>query len=305
MPNPETHIYSSQNPNQFVPGWHILIDEAGKPHEQLKNLLATLSIEHDGTLATIVAETQKAWLRPKDRERWEIQECFENYSTVILETAQALGIIEDLKPRQKYYDYALLHGSDIHDVKERLGYLIKLAMDEISFNSLIILSGPRPLDPTIENHEILHQQHRDLKNKINWNAKSKHPETEIEMIEYIFNQVVLPEGLQVPTYFISSPICKSSDGHIKRPTTATTVETWLATNPSPGTCLAISNQPYVIYQDAVLKNLLPTSFFLETVGPALPHNKRNTLCGEILDTIARILYEALCFIKNASNRIKN
>lgn len=51
-----------------------------------------------------------------------------------------------------------------------------------------------------------------------------------------------------------------------RPTTEDTIKKWLETNPSSGTCLAISNNPHIGYQHSVLKTYLPDEFKLETVG---------------------------------------
>ena len=65
---------------------------------------------------------------------------------------------------------------------------------------------------------------------------------------------------------------------------------------TPGNILAISNQPYVGYQNAVLQNLLPNTFGIETVGKSASPNIKITTA---LDTLARWLQQGYAFISSS------
>jgi hypothetical protein len=76
---------------------------------------------------------------------------------------------------------------------------------------------------------------------------------------------------------------------MRRATTGDTIIDWLATSPAHGDCLFISNQPYVGYQDSVMRTYIPHSFgSLETCGPQASNTTRNS---DILDDLARFLYQ--------------
>lgn len=73
-----------------------------------------------------------------------------------------------------------------------------------------------------------------------------------------------------------------------RPTTGDTVDSWLQSNLISGSCLVISNNPYVGYQDSVVRTLLPNDFKIETVG-----NKcsLSVVIAVYLDNLVRWLYQ--------------
>jgi len=56
-----------------------------------------------------------------------------------------------------------------------------------------------------------------------------------------------------------------------RPTNGYTIE-WLKLNPIPGSCIAISNQPFVLYQQTVIKILLTYLFQVESFGAVSKDN---------------------------------
>jgi hypothetical protein len=106
---------------------------------------------------------------------------------------------------------------------------------------------------------------------------------ESEMVQWAYIRSDLPKEIHV--LFVNAPK-KQRAGVWGRPQTIDTVAAWLGTNPQPGTCLGISNQPYVQYQDAVMRSLLPDTFTVETAGPAVQGEPTVAL---ILDTIAKHL----------------
>ena len=80
----------------------------------------------------------------------------------------------------------------------------------------------------------------------------------------------------------------NSQGTLVRPTTADTITEWLKTEPQPGTIIAISDQPHCLYQQAVLKALLPSNFDVETVGNG---TSEKTSVALMLDALGRALYQ--------------
>ena len=110
------------------------------------------------------------------------------------------------------------------------------------------------------------------------------------MIKLIFEQTDLPEAFRkIPVEFINTPVQATKDGGTRRPNTADTVSAWLATGPMPGSCLAVSNQPYNLYQDAIIRGSIPTTFTLETVGAGVETQKEESV-AVYLDTIARYIF---------------
>ena len=92
----------------------------------------------------------------------------------------------------------------------------------------------------------------------------------------------------IPIVFVDTPMQKTENNNLRRPNTRDTINEWLQKyNPHNGSILAISNQPFIGYQDAVLRNILPKGFSIETVGCENLENETTTI---ILDSLARWIY---------------
>lgn len=278
-----------------VPSLHTnLITFDKKPTPTFLALLSTCGIQHDGSLATIITATQKeqpeGFLRPKNKERWQLTSYFEIHTTAIIQQCAALHMLTEIKPVKMHYDYAILFGGIIQGVRARLAHLVQCWQEGVRWKQLIILTGQRPLDPNIEATTTwIDRNNGSLPIKQTWHL-TDHPLMETDMIHMVLEQSILPAAWQnIPLLIVDTPMQKKGTEFI-RPTTADTVYQWLSTHPSPGTILAISLQPLIGYQDAVLRRYLPSSFTLETVGPAAVND---LIKPEILiDTIARWLYNA-------------
>lgn len=268
-----------------------ILDNQGNPSETLLVLLDELNVKHDGTLKSIVEVTQKEWLRASGKERWDMQEKYQDKREVLFSYFKKLGLIDQIKPRSKKYDYALMLGATLPRVRDRLSYLANLWDDGVRFNKIIFLGGQRPLEDKFENKEkLLDTNNPYLPFASNWSLNGELPKTETEMMKFVFDQSNLPEEMKkLDIVFVDAPMKQKEDGSLKRPTTEDTILDWLKTNPRRGSCIAISNQPYVSYQDSILKTHLSKEFYLETVGKALDNNSdRMTM---ILDNLARYLYQ--------------
>ncbi len=169
-------------------------------------------------------------------------------------------------PAKKSYDYAVILGSTVGTMKQRIAFLEKIAQSGIQFKQVILLSGARPLDLKIE-------------------IAPEGCQTEGEALAYIWK--AHPLSKQVPWTHLDCPMITILGGQI-RPTTGDTYNLWLASKPEVGSCFMVSNQPYCHYQQLVAEALMPKEFTFETVGSASDPAKANP--AVMLDTIARCLY---------------
>lgn len=227
----------------------------------LQELLALFHIPPDQA----VIQTQKLWLQ-RGKERWEFDQRYEEMRPQVWPLFEEMGLLEEIDPTKTHYTYALVHGALLERVRDRINHLTKLWNKGIRFEKIVFLTGERSLLATEQVAEGL--------------------KTEREMVEWVYWHSDCPK--EIPVLFVNAPAKKRSDGTIVgRPQTPDTLLSWLQTAPAPGSCLAISNQPYVLYQHAILSRLLPEEFEAETVGPSAQGNLPVAL---LLDTIAKQLY---------------
>lgn len=267
-----------------------LMDIYGHPTDALSSLLNIFDIQHDRTLPSIVKETQKSWLRPAGLERWQLPNTFSQETIdCIAPHLERIGLIHEIMPSQKQYTYALFMGATLKTVIKRLAYLIKQWKEGLRFNHLVILTGQRDLIPKESIDVVLNSP---LINVINPEALKelwKSVKTETDMIQAIITHALPITILQdICVTVVDAPKKQLSDGTWRRPTTADTVICWLMNNPTPGPCIAISNQPHILYQQSVLKTILPVSFDVAAMGS---HKRISTNIAEILDALARLLYQ--------------
>lgn len=259
--------------------------------QALKNLLQETNIVYDQTFDHMVAATQQeqptGWLRPRGKERWEIAEIFAEKRTILFKQFDQLGMLAQISPTKKQYDYVLFLGATLSRVRLRLQYLFDLWENGVRFKSIVILAGQRPLDQKIEPLSAITNAHNGICTfKEDWTL-SAIPTTEIDMIKVVFEQTQLPkEWHNIPLIFINTPMKQTATG-LQRPTTEDTILAWMTQKPTPGSLLAISSQPHINYQDLVVRNYIPSSFSLETVGPA----EQSSTIAILLDATTRWLYQ--------------
>ncbi len=274
------------------------MDRDGKPSRDLLDLLALLKIPHDGTLENIVAVTQKGphqWLRPPDKERWQLEERVLEHSE---ETSQKLrfllknlGYVEQVDAHYKQYDYSVVLGATASTMRKRCAYLLEQWNNGVRWNVLVFLGGARPLDPERESPDSILGHDNKLPVCPAWQLNRQVLKTESDMIRLLWDSLDLPPGLaQVPVFFIDTPLQIRSDGSMRRPTTADTLYDWLKLCPKAGKCLFISSQPQVGYQESVILSVMPEDFTIDVIGPRA---KEDELVAIYLDSAARLLYQEL------------
>lgn len=266
-----------------------IINDDKTPSKDLAKLLEITHTAHDNTLAGIVKATQQAWLRPAGKERWEMEDIFSAQKEQILPLIKRLGMIDEIKPTDKYYNYAIVLGAITRTMRTRFAYLIEQWQQGVRFDQIIFLVGARPLDATLESHQVvLNTDNTEQYVRKNWSFEGILPSTETDAAKIVYHQADLPVDMgQIPVRFIDTPMQPTNTGSVRRPNTADTIAAWLATNPKPGSCLFISNQPYCSYQNSIVKTVLPASFSMQTVGSKASDDTSITMH---LDNIARFLF---------------
>jgi hypothetical protein len=240
-----------------------LIDKDQSVSESLAKLLKHFSIDAHKPLQEIVRITQPFWLQKKREQNTQDKTLLDTKLRALFTN---MGMVNAIYPVHKNYDYILLLGSDEPDMKARIAFLNEQIKKGISASRFIVLTSDRPL--------------------YDYEKSQTNAGTEQQMIQELIAQLN-------PEHWHQLEYCQANgktnaDGFHQRATTEDTIKTWLATKPSPGNCLVISQQPYIGRQNAVLKMYLHNGWKFETVGPQL--DAQFTL-EDMLDTLARWVYQ--------------
>lgn len=255
-----------------------LFTNDGIPTAALSELLAVCKI--DGrTKAEIVKATQEQWIRPADKERYELVDTPEQIAMqpILMPIFEKIGLIKQVSPLKKEYDYILVMGAYYKRAKLRLEQALRLCDAGYQVKEIVLLGSERPLNPAEEPTEIF--------------GTDNPPKTEHEMMKWIDSHASMADATRrIKRTYVNAPNTTDADGKIKRANTADTFKEWLKTNPKPGSCLVVSNQPYVGYQAAVARLYLPSSFAIDATGQETNHDQKGII-SIILDSLARWIYQ--------------
>lgn len=223
-------------------------------------LLLTLS-PLDTLLDTLgVSNAQSLY---QEGERWNFQDRFENKREEILPILEEMGFFEEKRALKNHYHYGVILGALHSTVEKRIELLIQEWNKGVRFDSIVFLTGERPLHPVME---------KDFSG------------TETDMMIETWRLMDIPKKLRaLPLIIVDAPPLPERG----RPTTESTLYAWLEMNPEPGTALFFSNQPFVMYQDAIIQAVLPSDFTAETIGSG---GGREYPISVLLDTVAKWIY---------------
>ena len=246
--------------------------------------------------ANLLAQTNL--LRDEKSERWHTQTATETRDlmqaniTKLVADLQKLGLIDIVEPTQKHYRYALVMGATFSTVSKRLGYLVQLIKTGYSFDTVVLLGGERPLKPE-ELEQLANLQ--SSPQVINQNIDLNNIKTEAQVMEfaYKFN----PDLQTQAKLTINASMAQKPDRALARANTDDTILTFAKQAPQTGSCLVISNNPYVLRQTLVVKRLLDQNKFpTDGAGAAVSESNKSDIIM-LMDEFARTLYE--------ENKIKN
>ena len=162
--------------------------------QSLLKILEITHVEHDGSLSNIVAATQRVWLRSPEKERWEFNYAFENARNELLPYFDQLGMTQEIRPKEKIYDYGVILGTTINALRRRFAYLFRLYESGVIFKKCVIITGERALYPTImvgdhpddseyeSREEMFKRNNKLLPIRADWREPEFAPATESEMV---------------------------------------------------------------------------------------------------------------------------
>lgn len=269
----------------------VLTTEEGSPSPALLKTLKAFDIQNDGTWKTIVFETQKKWIRPPNKERWEVADNREGSPEHHLTLFRNLEMVDEIQATQCCYDYAVVLGATVDRVRDRFGFLKREWERGVRFKKLVILTGDRPLNPEFEDRAHLTDPKLSTQPfRIGWKFYGKLPSNETEMMQLVYDQMALPRDWdKIAAMFVDTP---QQEG--KRPNTKDTFRHWLTSNPASGSLLILSDQPFLGRADTLARKMMPPTFSIETVGAGIPCEsyRTNKKALPILqDELARWLFE--------------
>lgn len=245
------------------------------PLEQLVSVLKITGMEdlndQEPILDQINTWAQKNLLRRE--ERWDIQtNQFEKLASELKPLLAELGFMEMVSARRKNYQGAIVHGASIHTARMRILHLDSEWRRGVRFPCIYFLTGDRPL--------------------ADWEKSFTSGKTEKEMMYQLWNELDISPDMkeQVSVHFIASPMKLNPDNNkLLRPTTIDNVKDWIKTSPAPGNYLAVSNAPYILRQDFIIKVLTSEKYNFETIGPSAQNDEKIFI---FLDELARLIH---CF----------
>ena len=270
-------------------------DEKGQAKEGLIHLLqvtgAPLPDKRD--LASIAVILEKSpWSSAPGTDRWDmvlassIQEKSPSVASEIIRICeQELGLESVVYPeKNKKYLGVLFLGATLKRVVDRLEFYKKM-VKEGKIDSklpLWVLTGERTLSVKAGETE-------EYFNRLVPKGEKKlpYPKNERDMIKFVFHY-----GLRTKNS-VKYVFSKKDPNHV-RATTASTMVSFLREAPSlKGTFLAISNQPYVFYQETVLllearkNNFNDVSIVAIGDYPFSPTEDKNNKAAIFLDNVRR------------------
>ena len=303
-----------------------LVDEKFKPKSELLEIFKIYSsiftdeqcaLLPDPTLENLNTIAQDVFLRKPGLERKDLKVSDSPMASVrdesLLGLFRSIGDKGDiLPPTRAEYDYILLNGSTVQNMRQRLNALVRMVESEhLKINEktkIVFLSGDRDLFPE-ETADVLDNPALFSIDE-SW-VKPEYPKSEAEAARWIWGQSKLPVALRSCNItFVNAPKKEivDKDGSIKmiRPSTDDTVKTWIEiNNPEPGRCFSVSSQPFVNYQTRTIysifkqKKLLERGFIVE--GGGYDAYKDENFYDNILiylDNLARRIYTELQIMRN-------
>ena len=247
---------------------------------------------------------QSLFLRPKNCER-DFKESIEHYTKIVsllsesekddvLELMRNLGCLGDIFPKKNKYDYIIIHGGIINTMIDRIKFfleLIKKKKININDSKLYFLCGERIISESEIEEVILRS---DLRN-FDFISFISIFNDERDIAKICWNQLKMSSSIKDKKMIFVEAKKKLGS---KRSTTEDCVKEWIKRNLSPGSCLVISSNPFVIYQNMVTKLVVLESnhfkkkeFIFEGVGiDRMDFYSKDILIGYLMDNLSRILY---------------
>lgn len=211
------------------------------------------------------------------KERWQVKEpeWMAKDASEILDSVKILGFSEEVKPTTEDSDAICILGATMRTMQKRCKYVKTLIERSVMPKCIILLSGERGVtigvDGTEEELQALAKDYGIAFDDL----------TETHLMKRAF-KLEMP-FCKIPLHAIHTPRFD-----LTRPTTETTIEklvSWLKNHSDIKKIIFVSNQPHVLYQSAIIKEVLralKSSLVFEVCGPkATSDVVSKTFIGEI------------------------
>ena len=238
---------------------HTLIQENGNISDGLSKIFEVLNISTKGkNLLEIYKIFYEKYGLKKNQERWQLEKKDEEKKLLLMPIFEKLGIVQEILPASKNYKTIIILGASVGRMRKRVAFLQNLWEHGIRAERIVFFAGERLLVQDLEEEKNpLDESVSSVPFREGWTAPSVIPKSEAEVAPIIWDQIIVHKELrEVPVLYISAPYVKDSKTQeMRRPNTGDLVRAWLTTHPpSPGKYMAISNNPYVYYQDQSIRN---------------------------------------------------
>lgn len=247
------------------------------PTQLLRDIFKITELENVENLEYATKQSNFRWIRPKGLERWHLYSILLDHQRVKLEKIiKNSALAKEKMPTKKHYYAVVILGATTTRVSTRMEFLLKLAKSGVTWEKVFLLGSDRDLNTGPEADQRMAE----------FLKLRESQETEMAMMEYLWSQFNKPKFCQ-DMKAISVQAGKRPDG-----TRANTEDTLIELIKIMGdvkgqTILFISNNPYICYQDAVVKRALKHhNINTETVGDAMSGGES---MENVLDTVARCL----------------
>lgn len=267
----------------------FLINDKGEPVKALLELAHLLKIKHDGTLQSLNDQFQTDWYHGGKLRKDIVEQHGQIDRQRAIELFRALGMVDEVAPSPGLYSYILVLGCAAWCVERRISFLLN---KHITTRKLMLVGSERQLDD--KEREFLRER------KLNFVAVRPYlkveTSTEILMMLALLRRIGFPGPSEDIVEIVAPPDPFDNGRGSWIPNTGDTLRYWLRREPRIGTCLVVSSQPFISYQETIARKVLePAGFQVFACGPQATEDLAIT---KYLDNIAKLCYEEAQILKN-------
>jgi len=246
-----------------------LIHTNGVPSPTIQELFNILGKPCPKDLKDLNEYAQREWIRKEGVERWDLDQ--QKLDQKFMPVFKKLGLIDEIKPEKKQFEYAFIMGALAERMKIRIAYLEKLKNEGYVFNHIVLLAGLRPANAIKEPE---------------WVGK-----TEADIMMDLYKKSSLPQDR---VQLVCAPMKIDSSGlPTIRPNTDDTILAFKDSEQAhahQGSCVVISNSPFIPRPVSLFRMLLPHTFDIYGAGDAA---NEDIAMAVIFDELARLIFAEL------------
>ena len=229
------------------------------------------SYQRSANVFNFVTNTQLKFSNRFGKERWEVdaQPWMTDNCEKIIKDLEVLGFFSEMNRCTKNFDAICILGSNTPSMFLRLEFISEFLQRQwIKAPTVILLTGERVITENIDGLKEDLQEIAKYFKLDDWKQL-----TEAKVFDYLYENSPLKNmGLNV--VIINTP-----KGELSRPTTKTEIaelKKWLRANRNVEKIMFVSNQPYLLYQKAIIQNELYLegkefqNIKIEMIGPSVP-----------------------------------